>query len=74
MSQIIDSRNAPVSLRLTGSRVMPAFRSALFDAANRAGCSINEFVLRATAAELARHGAELPGVFVPGDLQLDEAA
>lgn len=55
-------------LFLRGARVTGAFRSALFDAANRAGMSVNEFALVATAEKLKRAGADFPGVFRAGDL------
>lgn len=69
MSQIREAANAPVALKLNGSRVLPGFRSAVFEAANRAGVSVNEYVLRSTAAELSRKGADIDGVFAPGDLE-----
>ncbi|WAP69309.1 hypothetical protein [Jiella pelagia] len=74
MSQTIDTRTTPVPLKLTGSRVMPDFRSALFDAANRAGITPNEFVITAAAEKLERSGASFPGVFRTGDLQTNSEA
>lgn len=56
----------PVALMLTGGRVTAAFRSALFDAADREGMSVNEYVLRSAAEKLARRGGSFPGVF-PSD-------
>ena len=57
---------AAVPLMLTGGRVTAAFRASLFDAADRAGVSVNEFVISAAAEKLSRSGASFPGVF-PGD-------
>ncbi|HTM77231.1 MAG TPA: hypothetical protein VL133_06340 [Devosia sp.] len=37
-----DSRTAIVPISLNGGRVTSSFRSALFDAASRAGTSVNE--------------------------------
>lgn len=76
MSAISATRTpaAPTALRLTGGRVTSGFRNAVFDAAARAGVSVNELILRSAAVELARHGAEFPGVFAPGDLHMNEAA
>ena len=56
-----------VNLFLNGSRVTPGFRSSLFDAANRAGMSVNEFVITAAAEKLKQRGASFPGVFRKGD-------
>ncbi|MEF2551320.1 hypothetical protein VQ042_08070 [Aurantimonas sp. A2-1-M11] len=64
---------ASAQLFLNGARVIPAFRSALFDAANRAGITPNEFVITAAAEKLARSGASFPGVFRVGDLQSEAA-
>jgi hypothetical protein len=47
---------------------LPEFRDRLFDAANKAGVSPNEFALRAVAEKLASRGQELPGIFEVGDL------
>ena len=41
--------NHAVNLFLNGGRVTSGFRSSLFDAANRAGVSVNEFVITAAA-------------------------
>ena len=56
------------NLGLNGARVTRGFREALFDAANREGVSVNEFVIVSAAEKLARRGAEFPGVFRRGDL------
>lgn len=53
---------------LAGARVTPAFREALYDAANRAGITPNEFVIAAAAEKLTRAGASFPGVFRAGDM------
>ena len=58
-----------VPVLLNGGRVTPGFRSALFDAAGRAGLSVNEFVLRAAAWKLRHDGVSLTGLFFPGDLE-----
>lgn len=54
-------------LFLKGARVGADFRDALFDAANRAGMSPNEFVIMAAAEKLAARGISFPGVFRAGD-------
>ncbi|WP_152048238.1 hypothetical protein [Aureimonas psammosilenae] len=65
----------PTQLFLKGARVTSAFRASLFDAANRAGVTPNEFVIQAAAEKLARSGASFPGVFRVGDQSdLKEAA
>ncbi|WP_244487988.1 hypothetical protein [Aureimonas sp. Leaf454] len=46
-----------------------AFRTSLFDAANRAGITPNEFCIKAAAEKLARSGASFPGVFRKGDIE-----
>ena len=56
-----------VNLFLNGGRVTSGFRSSLFDAANRAGISVNEFVITAAAEKLVQRGASFPGVFRKGD-------
>ena len=58
---------SPVMLR--GATVMTSYRDALFDAANRAGMTPNEFVLQAAAEKLKSTGRTFSGVFRPGDLQ-----
>jgi len=57
---------SPVMLR--GANVMTSYRDALFDAANRAGMTPNEFVLQAAAEKLKATGRTFSGVFHPGDL------
>ena len=59
-------RRVPVALR--GATVMEGFRENLFDAANRAGVSPNEFVLLATAEKLRATGRSFSGLFSPGDI------
>ena len=58
-----------VNLMLNGSRVTAGFRAALFDAANRAGVTVNEYVIRAAGEKLAANGAIFPGVFRPSDIE-----
>lgn len=60
-----------VNVMLNGGRVTAGFRTALFDAANRAGVSVNEFVLTATAEKLCASGRRFSGVFEPGDISQD---
>lgn len=57
-----------VNLMLNGGRVTSTFRAALFAAANRAGVSVNEFVLTAAAEKLQASGSDFTGLFRPGDL------
>ncbi|WP_085034088.1 hypothetical protein [Ensifer aridi] len=57
-----------VNLMLNGGRVTAGYRAALFDAANRAGMSVNEFVLTAAAEKLKASGRQFSGVFRSGDL------
>jgi hypothetical protein len=52
-----------VQLLLRGAKVTPAFRSAVFEAANRAGMTANEFVLIATGERLRQLGSDFPSVF-----------
>lgn len=59
---------ASAQLFLNGSRVNAEFRDTLLDAANRAGMSVNEFVITAAAKELARRGVSFPCIFAKGDL------
>lgn len=59
-------RYVPVALH--GARVMETFRETLFDAANRAGMTANEFVLQAAAEKLRASGREFSGLFHPGDV------
>ena len=62
------SEASAAQLFLKGARVTNGFRDSLFDAANRAGITPNEFVITAAAEKLARSGASFPGVFRSGDL------
>lgn len=62
------SRTATVPISLNGGRVTSGFRASLFAAAARAGTSVNEFVLLAVGDKLRREGAQIDGVFQPGDL------
>ena len=57
-----------VRLTLMGADVVSDFRSALFEEANKAGVSPNEFVLRSAAEKLADRGHRLAGVFEIGDI------
>lgn len=61
-------RDPIVNLMLNGGRVTSTFRAALFAAANRAGVSVNEFVLTAAAEKLLRTGSQFTGIFESGDL------
>ncbi|QIO57309.1 hypothetical protein [Rhizobium leguminosarum] len=61
-------RDPIVCIMLNGGRVTSGFRAALFDAASRAGVSVNEFVLTAAADKLRASGSQFSGVFEPGDL------
>ena len=65
---------ATAQLFLNGARVNSDFRAALFDAANRAGVTPNEFCITAAAEKLARSGASFPGVFRRGDLPAERDA
>ncbi len=65
-------RRSPVMLR--GATVMKSFRDDLFDVSNRAGMSVNEFVLMAAAEKLKRSGRQFSGVFKRGDADLSQAA
>jgi hypothetical protein len=58
-----------VNLMLRDNRVTAGFRAALFDATQREGLSVNEFVLRAAAEKLRASGRDFPGVFGPGDVE-----
>lgn len=66
------SRSVP--LFLNGAKVDPDFCDALFDQANRAGITVNEYVLQAAGEKLRRSGADVSGVFRLGDLDLGRAA
>ncbi|MGO6898750.1 hypothetical protein ACCT15_35620 [Rhizobium ruizarguesonis] len=57
-------------IMLRGAMVMISFRESLFDAANRAGMTPNEFCLQAAAEKLAASGRQFSGVFNPGDLPI----
>jgi len=61
-------KDSIVNVMLNGGRVTAGFRTALFEAANRAGVSVNEFVLTATAEKLCASGRRFSGVFEPGDM------
>lgn len=61
---------ASAQLFLSGARVDPTFREALFDAANRAGVTPNEFAIVAAAEKLARCGRTFPGIFRKGDFEV----
>lgn len=63
-------RESRVDVMLTGARVMSGFREQLFDAANRAGMTPNEFCLQAAAEKLASSGRTFSGLFHPGDLSV----
>jgi hypothetical protein len=54
---------------LSGAKVTASFRENLFDAANRAGITPNEFVIEAAAEKLMRAGRQFSGVFRKGDLR-----
>lgn len=63
-----NSRERRVHVMLRGATVLEGFRENLFDAANRAGMTPNEFVLQAAAEKLKSTGRNFSGVFHPGDL------
>lgn len=54
-------------IMLRGAMVMVSFRETLFDAANRAGVTPNEFCLQAAAEKLKASGRHFSGLFTPGD-------
>lgn len=56
------------NLLLRGAKVLPEFRDAVFDQANRRGVSVNELILTAAAERLAERGAKFAGLFEPGDV------
>lgn len=59
-----------VNLMLTGGRVTKSFRDQLFSLANKAGVSVNEFVLTAAAEKIRTSGeVHVSGLFRPGDLR-----
>ena len=57
-----------VPVSLPGARVTIDFRDALFDAANKAGVTPNEYALRAVAEKLGSRGHQLAGIFEVGDI------
>ena len=61
------TRSITAQLFLKGARVTSDFRDELFDAANRAGITPNEFCITAAAEKLAAGGRQFHGVFRPGD-------
>ncbi|MGV0910334.1 hypothetical protein [Martelella sp. FOR1707] len=61
-----NERRVPVMLR--GAVVMEGFQQSLFDAANRAGMTPNEYVLEAAAEKLRSTGRRFSGLFSPGDI------
>lgn len=63
-----EHRERRVAVMLRGATVTEGFRENLFDAANRAGMSANEFVLQAAAEKLRQSGRQFSGLFTPGDL------
>jgi hypothetical protein len=67
--QINPRHERRTAVMLNGAKVMESFRDRLFDAANRAGMTPNEFVLQATAEKLKASGQEFSGLFSPGDIE-----
>lgn len=65
------AKTSTAQIMLRGGRVTEQFRDAVFRAANRAGMSVNEFVLTCAARQLRQAGVSFPGVFEPGDLDLE---
>lgn len=61
---------ASANLFLRGASVTRDFREALFDAANRAGVTPNEFVIVAAAEKLTASGRTFPGVFQARDFEM----
>ena len=61
-------REPIVPMMLNGGRVLKQFRTEVWSAADRAGVSVNEFCLRAVGKALVEAGADIPGVFTPGDI------
>jgi hypothetical protein len=61
---------ASAQLFLNGARVNRDFREALFDAANRAGVTPNEFCIPAAAEKLIASGKRFPGVFQANDFEM----
>lgn len=64
------SRETKGFIMLRGAMVMTSFRESLFDAANRAGMTPNEFCLQAAAEKLRASGRQFAGVFAPGDTDI----
>ena len=64
------SKASTGQLFLKGTGVTSDFRDELFDAANRAGVTPNEFCITAAAEKLAACGRRFPGVFRRGDLPI----
>jgi hypothetical protein len=64
-----DIRESKGFLMLQGAKVTSSFRDTLFDAANRAGMTPNEFVLQAAAEKLAASGRRFSGLFNAGDIK-----
>jgi hypothetical protein len=58
-----------VQLALSSTRVTAAFRAEIFSAADRAGMTVNEFVVEATAEKLRRAGRQFPGPFRDSELR-----
>ncbi|NKK79758.1 hypothetical protein [Rhizobium leguminosarum] len=69
-SQNSTSRETKGFVMLRGAMVMISFRESLFDAANRAGMTPNEFCLQAAAEKLRASGRQFAGVFAPGDTDM----
>ncbi|KAB0676709.1 hypothetical protein [Aureimonas leprariae] len=57
-------------LFLRGAKVNRDFHAALLDAANRAGVTVNEYCITATAEKLMASGRRFPGVFFAGDFDI----
>ncbi|NNH67997.1 hypothetical protein [Rhizobium laguerreae] len=72
-SQNSASRETKGFVMLRGAMVMISFRDSLFDAANRAGVTPNEYCLQAAAEKLWASGRQFAGVFAPGDTDLNKA-
>jgi hypothetical protein len=72
--RVEDAAARLTSVMLSGARVTRGFAEALFDAANRSGMSVNEFVIAAAAERLARQGRQFPGVFHRGDFDVNNLA
>ncbi|MBB4255444.1 hypothetical protein [Rhizobium sp. BK008] len=68
------SRETKGFIMLRGAMVMTSFRESLFDAANRAGMTPNEYCLQAAAEKLTASGRRFSGIFCPGDLDIARGA